>query len=211
MVSAREEILDRLKTVRNKRGEIADEKPDFTSSVYLPLHEDLAEEFGKKIELAGGKLFRTKTIEEAVAQLQNIIEKNQWQNIFCKDQILQKYLSGKIEYSSDDQSFGTMQVGITRCEYLIAHLGSVLVSSGQPSGRRLNVFPEIQVIFATENQLIDYLENGLERIKEKYAGNMPSLISFITGASRTADIEKTLVKGMHGPKSVLVFLCKKTF
>ena len=40
----------------------------------------------------------------------------------------------------------------------------------------------------------------------RYGANMPSMISFITGASRTADIEKTLVKGAHGPKELTLFL-----
>ena len=42
--------------------------------------------------------------------------------------------------------------------------------------------------------------------KEKYGNNIPSLITFATGPSRTADIEKTLVVGVHGPKEVYLFL-----
>ena len=211
MGTAREEIVARLKAAQDKRGEIGMEKPDFTSPVYLPLNENLAEEFQEKIELVGGKVIAAGSIGEAIEKLQETINENQWENIFCKDDMLQKYFSGKIEFGSDDQSFEQMKVGITRCEFLVAHLGSVLVSSAQVSGRRLNVFPEIHVIFAHEQQLIDFLENGLEKVKEKYEGNLPSLISVITGPSRTADIEKTLVKGMHGPKSIVVFLCKKPF
>ncbi|HNU15372.1 MAG TPA: LUD domain-containing protein, partial [Chitinophagaceae bacterium] len=41
---------------------------------------------------------------------------------------------------------------------------------------------------------------------EKYGNNLPSLITFATGPSRTADIEKTLVVGVHGPKEVYLFL-----
>ena len=124
---------------------------------------------------------------------------------------MQKYFHGKIDTGSDSQSFDQMTVGITRCEYLVAHLGAVIVSSGQASGRRLNVYPEIHNIFAHENQLTDFPENGLEQMKDKYEGSLPSFISVITGASRTADIEKTLVMGMHGPKLLQVILCKKPF
>jgi L-lactate dehydrogenase complex protein LldG len=46
----------------------------------------------------------------------------------------------------------------------------------------------------------------LQSLKEKYKNNLPSLITFATGPSRTADIEKTLVVGVHGPKEVYVFL-----
>lgn len=211
MLSARDEILGRLKAAQDKRGEIGLEKPDFTSPVYFPLNENLTEEFQQKLELVGGKVFISKSIAEAVHQFQKIIRENQWTNLFCNDDMLQKYFSGKIDFTSDAQSFEQLQVGITRCEFLIAHLGAVLVSSAQDPGRRLNVFPEIHVIFASEEQLTSYLEDGLQKMKEKYEEALPSLISVITGPSRTADIEKTLVMGMHGPKSLLVFLCEERF
>jgi L-lactate dehydrogenase complex protein LldG len=50
------------------------------------------------------------------------------------------------------------------------------------------------------------IKDALLFLKEKYSGNMPSLITFASGPSRTADIEKTLVTGVHGPKEVYCFL-----
>jgi L-lactate dehydrogenase complex protein LldG len=50
------------------------------------------------------------------------------------------------------------------------------------------------------------LKDGFKLLKNKYGHNTPSLISTITGPSRTADIEKTLVLGAHGPKELFVFL-----
>jgi len=49
----------------------------------------------------------------------------------------------------------------------------------------------------------------LIRMKEKYGENLPSLITLATGPSRTADIEKTLVVGVHGPKEVFCFLIER--
>jgi L-lactate dehydrogenase complex protein LldG len=50
------------------------------------------------------------------------------------------------------------------------------------------------------------VKDALQLIKNRYNDNLPSLISFATGPSRTADIEKTLVVGVHGPKEVYCFL-----
>jgi len=50
------------------------------------------------------------------------------------------------------------------------------------------------------------LKDALLAAKDKYGNNLPSLITFATGPSRTADIEKTLVVGVHGPKEVYLFL-----
>ena len=91
----------------------------------------------------------------------------------------------------------------------MAHLGSVLISSAQISGRRLNVFPETHLVIAYQSQLTDYLDNAIKKLQEKYKNRLPSLISNITGPSRTADIEKTLIMGMHGPKSLIVLIVKE--
>lgn len=211
MDAAKKEILDRLKAAQAKRGEIGLEQPDFTSAVYQPLDENLVEEFRKKIELVSGNLLLAKDIEEGVQHLKKLIQENKWEQVHCTDQLLQKYLTGYFVFTSDDAGFENMKVGITRCEALVAHLGAVLVSSAHQSGRRMNVFPEIHVIFAYEDQIVDFLENGLDKIQRKYGKDLPSLISVITGPSRTADIEKTLVMGMHGPKSLYVILSKKPF
>jgi L-lactate dehydrogenase complex protein LldG len=53
------------------------------------------------------------------------------------------------------------------------------------------------------------VRDGLQLVKDKYAGKIPSLVSFATGPSRTADIEKTLVVGVHGPREVYVFLVER--
>jgi len=59
------------------------------------------------------------------------------------------------------------------------------------------------------SQLVDYPEEAYLAIQKKYGDSLPSSVTTITGPSRTADIEKTLVLGAHGPKEFLVFLCKE--
>ena len=50
------------------------------------------------------------------------------------------------------------------------------------------------------------IKDGFKLLKNKYGNRLPSMISNVTGPSRTADIEKTLVLGAHGPKELFVFL-----
>lgn len=99
-----------------------------------------------------------------------------------------------------------MEAGITGCEFLIARTGSVLVSSASLSGRQMHAFPPVHFIMAYQSQLVDYPENALKAIQQKYGTKLPSAITTITGPSRTADIEKTLVLGAHGPKELIVLL-----
>jgi L-lactate dehydrogenase complex protein LldG len=97
-------------------------------------------------------------------------------------------------------------VGITECDALIAQTGSVLVTNRSAGGRALSVLPPHHVVLARRDQLLPDLPAAFELLKKRYAANYPSFISFITGPSRTGDIERILVLGAHGPKK-LTILC----
>ena len=81
-----------------------------------------------------------------------------------------------------------------------------MVSNGNAAGRRLSIYPHIHIVLAYTSQLVLDLKDGFKLLKDKYGSDLPSMISNITGPSRTADIEKTLVLGAHGPKELYVFL-----
>jgi L-lactate dehydrogenase complex protein LldG len=74
------------------------------------------------------------------------------------------------------------------------------------TSRRLNVYPEIHVVIAYANQLVDDLKDAFVAVQNKYSCKLPSMLSVITGPSRTADIEKTLVMGAHGPRELFLIL-----
>jgi L-lactate dehydrogenase complex protein LldG len=75
----------------------------------------------------------------------------------------------------------------------------------------LHVFPETHIVVAHQNQVAVYLDEALGLLEKKYPNGLPSSITNITGPSRTADIEKTLVMGMHGPKNLYVLLANEPF
>jgi len=211
MNSARNNILARLKAAQDKRGEIGEDIPDFTSPIYHPLNESLSQEFKTNLELIGGQVILIKSKSEIADQIKQICKEKDKDKIFCTDPKLQEILSGSIGIDSDENSFLGLNIGVTGCELLIAHLGSVIISSAQISGRRLNVFPETHIVVACQSQLTDYLDSALEKLQNKYKNELPSLITNITGPSRTADIEKTLVMGMHGPKTLIVIISEEPF
>jgi L-lactate dehydrogenase complex protein LldG len=97
-------------------------------------------------------------------------------------------------------------VGITECDALIAQTGSVLVTNRSCGGRALSVLPPHHLVLARRDQLIRDLPAAFQLLQQKYAANYPSMISFITGPSRTGDIERILVLGAHGPKKLTILL-----
>lgn len=106
----------------------------------------------------------------------------------------------------DVRELESCDAGISQCEALIAQTGSVLVSSRSSGGRALSILPPHHVVLARRDQLLPDLPAAFALLKSKYQSDYPSLISFITGPSRTGDIERILVLGAHGPKK-LTILC----
>ncbi len=115
-------------------------------------------------------------------------------------------LDTEIEIINNPNEFNKIGVGITTCDFLISRFGSVMVSSGLGLGRKIFAFPEIHIVIAKASQVVPEIKDALIGMKKKYVDNFPSQITVITGPSRTADIEKTLVMGAHGPKSLYVFM-----
>lgn len=108
--------------------------------------------------------------------------------------------------SCDKRDLEACDAGVTTCEALVSQTGSILVSSATSGGRGLSILPHVHVIVATLDQIVPTLGDALHQAKERHAGRMPSMLSFITGPSRTGDIERILVLGAHGPKELIVIL-----
>ena len=106
----------------------------------------------------------------------------------------------------DVQEMEKCDAGITECDALIAQTGGVAVTSRSAGGRALSVLPPHHVVIARREQLVADLPAAFALLQTKYAPEFPSMISFITGPSRTGDIERILVLGAHGPKK-LTILC----
>jgi L-lactate dehydrogenase complex protein LldG len=106
----------------------------------------------------------------------------------------------------DVHDLESCDAGISECDALVAQTGSVLVSSRSAGGRALSVLPPHHVVLASRGQILPDLPSAIVLLKAKYKPDFPSFFSFITGPSRTGDIERILVLGAHGPKKLTV-LC----
>ncbi|MCF7809642.1 lactate utilization protein [bacterium] len=89
--------------------------------------------------------------------------------------------------------------GVSTADALISATGSVVIATNSPRDKMVSSLPEIHIVIATDTPVFkdqhDYLKTAPS----------DSAFCFITGPSRTADIEKTLILGAHGPKRVIVF------
>jgi L-lactate dehydrogenase complex protein LldG len=106
----------------------------------------------------------------------------------------------------DKQKLESCDAGLTTCEAIVAQTGSIIVSSSTNGGRSLSILPHAHVVIARADQVMGDLADAFVFIQQRNSDRMPSMISFITGPSRTGDIERILVLGAHGPKELVLIL-----
>lgn len=163
--------------------------------------------FAEELTAVGGNFIFCENGIDFIENMLDLAARFKWRKIYCWEPELQELLNHyEFPFYETDKDFEMAEVGITLCEALIARNGSVMVSNKNAAGRRLSIYPNHHIVIARTGQLVMDLKDGLQLIKSKYGSNIPSLVSAITGPSRTADIEKTLVLGAHGPKELFVFL-----
>ena len=151
--------------------------------------------------------------DELKAALLKIRDAEQWRRIASHDGELTQFACRELglptlftDHGYDAQALEQCDVGITECDVLVAQTGGVVVTSRSTGGRALTVLPPHHVVLARREQLVADLPAAFARLQSTYAPDFPSMISFITGPSRTGDIERILVLGAHGPKK-LTILC----
>jgi len=208
-----DESTTREKIFKNIRNALIDKAPnpypdvEFETSVFQPMTESVDVTFAQEFTKVAGKFVYCEDETDMAEKLKFIISNNKLEKVVCFEEKLKPLLvKHDIPFVNEPGELADGKAAITFCEFLIARFGSIMVSSRQLSGRRLNVFPETHLVIGYTSQLVPDLKDAIGKIREKYDGNMPSMVSVITGPSRTADIEKTLVMGAHGPKQLFLLL-----
>jgi L-lactate dehydrogenase complex protein LldG len=207
--AAKENILKKIRKALTQSTPLPFPASEGTTTVFKPGRQELEIEFGEQFSKLLGKFIYCADVEELESQLATIISHNKWEKIFFREDEMRNVFNNASFGKSSYPDLATADAAITTCEALVARTGSIILSSAQRSGRTTSVYAEIHVCIAFTDQLVYDIRDGLQLIKERYAGRMPSLVTFATGPSRTADIEKTLVVGVHGPKEVYVFLVER--
>src|SRR3954468_20376253 len=203
---AKENILKKIRKALTSSTPLPFPASEGNSSVYQPSQQDLGLEFAERFTKLQGKFVFCQDYKELVAQLNQVIGTNKWDKVYCKEEGLRKTLADNQFNNYSHNDLASCNTALTTCEWLVARTGSIVMSAAQESGRTVSVYAPVHICIASSNQLVYEIKDALQLMKEKYGSKLPSFITFATGPSRTADIEKTLVVGVHGPKEVYCFL-----
>jgi L-lactate dehydrogenase complex protein LldG len=203
---SKENILKKIRQALSHSTPIPFPQSEGHNTVFEQATQEPEIEFAEKFTKLQGKFIFCADDNELLSQISALIIHNKWTDIFCKEEKLKKIFSEKFAPIISERELSNCDAAITSCEALIARTGSIVMSAAQQSGRTVSVYAPAHICIAYSSQLVYDIKDGLQLLKEKYQHNLPSLITFASGPSRTADIEKTLVVGVHGPKEVYVFL-----
>jgi L-lactate dehydrogenase complex protein LldG len=95
---------------------------------------------------------------------------------------------------------------VTPCFAAIAETGTLMLLSGPTSPTTLNFLPETHIVVARASDVVGPFEEAIVRLRARGEDFMPRAVNFITGPSRTADIEQTMYMGAHGPKRLHIVI-----
>jgi L-lactate dehydrogenase complex protein LldG len=204
---SRENILNKIRAALQTPTDKHVPKPDFSASIYSQTSEEPSLLFAQTFIKNKGEFYFCESKSHFLDQLQQVMDKKNIPEVYAWEESLKEAISqGSMGHKTDDRNFTSVQAGITLCECLVARTGGIMVSSRQLAGRRLTIYPPVHMVVAYTSQIVLDIKDSLQFLQEKYPANLPSMISMIAGPSRTADIEKTLVLGAHGPKELVLFL-----
>jgi len=203
---SKENILRKIRQALAQPTPVPFPKSENNESVFQPLSQEPEVEFAEQFSKLQGRFMYCVNRQELAFQLNSLINKQGWQIVFCIETQLVEMLGPQFATKIIADDLAGCDVSVTGCEALVARTGSIVMSAAQPSGRNASVYAPIHICIAFTSQVVVDVKDALKLVKDKYGNNIPSLITFATGPSRTADIEKTLVVGVHGPKEVFCFL-----
>jgi len=213
-ITSKEKILKKVRQALNYKSKSNFQNIDLESNVFArPEGETLSEMFVKKFIAVQGQFVYCDNTFDCVDKLLDLIELRKWKFIFCWEEETQTLLDDSgIDYYDKKDHLDKIQAAITGCESLLASSGTLLISSAKNS-RTLTIWPPVHIVIARRSQLVLDMKEAMQTIRNRYGRNMPSMISFITGPSRTQDLPTIdpaempkMVIGAHGPIELILFL-----
>ena len=206
--------------------ETQSELEDQAAQIRRRLEENLPALLDKLAEMAalgGWNVYRASGIEEAIGYIESVARDSEATNIVRSaqdvfDQIpvdaALANLSLKVTtvLRDDENSREALreeirqsEIGITGADYAVAETGSLVILPRRGLSRLVSLVPPVHIALVRPEDILESLDDLflLRRLEyHQRGGEMGSYLNFITGPSRTADIEMTIVEGVHGPKEV---------
>jgi len=158
---------------------------------------DKVGQFTSELTALSGHVYQTKNVTKDIIEFLKTHDINKIHlEPKTMDENLLREANIEFTYCPDPQT----PVGVTNALCGLADTGSVLIADGEGSPLHASLLPEIHIAVLKSSDILSSLSDAMPLLKNSSAA------VFITGPSRTADIEMTLTIGVHGPKEIHVFV-----
>jgi L-lactate dehydrogenase complex protein LldG len=180
-----------------------------------PSVDAMAQRFAQEIQLVSGEVIRLSSMREAQLRLVELAEEGKWRRVGGVDRPLVRELSGALASSLIDwgkadakaTELADLDAALVEADYLLADTGTAMIACGTAHERLMCYLPPVCIVAATADRLVEHMPAAWEKIGPRVAD--PAVrgeFVFVTGPSRTADIEKILILGVHGPQRLVVLV-----
>lgn len=175
----------------------------------------MADRFCKELTDVHGEVIRCATMQEARRKLADLVRQAEWTSLGVMDRALVGEAIGDlpagvakpIAPNTPPKELADLSASVIEADVLLADTGSSMIACGTAEDRLLCYLPPACVVIAKVDQLFEHLPAAWSAIAPRVADPAQrGEFVIVTGPSRTADIEKILILGVHGPKRYVVIL-----
>jgi L-lactate dehydrogenase complex protein LldG len=221
-MNGREKILERVRSQLNRHGEfvrqLAPASPPPVPEVWPRCQLDfatLAARFASELREVHGETLRLQSLTQAQQHLLALLEQEQWSAIGAAEHPgVRALLAGLpdervawVDETWTPPRIAQLPASVVPAEFLLADTGSCLFSCPTAHQRLLCYLPPTCVVLGRVEQLVEHMPAAWETVAQRAAeADLRGEFVIVTGPSRTADIEKILILGVHGPQRLLVLL-----
>jgi L-lactate dehydrogenase complex protein LldG len=214
-MTSRDAILQRVRSELSQGSPVAPPPVPPVWPAEDPAPATMAARFSTELADVQGEVIRSATMEEARQQLAELVRQAQWTTLGMMDRPTVREVAGDLppgaaEWAAADwqpQHVAELSASVVEADALLADTGSCLIACPTAQDRLLCYLPPACVVVARLEQLREHLPAAWPAIAPRVADPAQrGEFVIVTGPSRTADIEKILILGVHGPKRLVVLL-----
>jgi len=211
VTSARDEILSRVRAALRPHGSPppSTSPPQVTTGVPTP-PDDLQGAFIHMLEKSNATV--DVVPDETAARDALVKVLNDSQQVAVSDDPMARRLSSSLDSIAiqqdltDREALLSCDAGVSGAQAGIAETGTLLLQSSAESHRLVSLIPPLHVAILSATRILWSLDDALATLGHEEPSAMSRAVTMVTGPSRTADIELSLVIGVHGPKKLHVIL-----
>lgn len=219
MSDARADIFARLNGTLSAGGTIEGRRAQAAERLAKPprvpppsrVHDvDLVAAFRERAEMVGATTTRVASCADiGAAVAEHLRARNLGTDIKISPELAARLIAWPPAFHvSVGHADGSESVGVAQARAGVAETGTLVMSSGPERPTTLNFLPEAHIVILAASSIVGTYEEMWDRIRAPIgpSGLLPRVVNWITGPSRTADIEQTLLMGVHGPKQLHIIV-----